>query len=68
MQISIQTNRTYFVEVVQYAFVEKDETKKKALHTDIINTTAPFFLEKLDSIAKANGGYLAAGRVRLIKL
>lgn len=57
-----------FTEAVKYAFHEKDENRKKDLYKDIIETAAPLYLGKLDAIAKANGGYIALGKVGFLNI
>lgn len=45
------------------AYYEKDERIRQRNHEQIKKDIVPFFLEKLENIAKENNGYLALGRV-----
>lgn len=57
-----KTNLFFFVEcaVAQY---EPDEGVKETKFANLKQDVIPYYLEKLESIAKQNNGYLALGRV-----
>lgn len=44
-------------------FYEKDEAAKQKMLVDLKKDVVPFYLGKLDAMAKKNNGYLALGRV-----
>ncbi|XP_022903523.2 uncharacterized protein [Onthophagus taurus] len=44
-------------------FYEKDETKQGALKKTAIDETIPYYLEKLDKIAKENNGHMVAKKL-----
>jgi glutathione S-transferase len=44
------------------SYEPNDEVKEKKLVT-LNNEVIPFYLEKLDDIARENGGFLSLGRV-----
>lgn len=50
------------IAVVNY---EPDETIKAQKLVPLINETVPFYLEKLESLAKENNGYFALGKVSI---
>lgn len=45
------------------AHYEADEAAKAKKMEDVKKETIPFYLDKLDAIAKENNGFLALGRV-----
>lgn len=50
------------LEIAVVSYEPDDDVKEKKLVT-LNNEVIPFYLEKLEDIAKENGGYLALGRV-----
>lgn len=56
-----------FLEILDM-ILEKDETKKESLREKLDNETLPFYLSRLDNIAKENGGHLALKRVSIYTL
>jgi len=50
------------------AFFEADEEAKKKKSATLNTETIPFYLEKLDSLAKENNGYFALGRLTWVDL
>jgi glutathione S-transferase len=50
------------LEIAVVSYEPDDEVKQKKLQT-LNNEVIPFYLEKLEDIAKENGGYLSIGRV-----
>lgn len=59
----INNYTSIFIAEMAPAYYEKDERIRKRNHEQIKKDVVPFFLEKLDNIAKENDGYLALGRV-----
>lgn len=53
----------YFIEIA-VVFYETDEDVKAKKLDSIKKDVIPFYLEKLEAIAKENNGYLALGKVK----
>lgn len=54
---------SFSLEIAVVSYEPDDDVKHKKLLT-LNNEVIPFYLEKLEDIARENGGYLAAGKVR----
>ncbi|GJQ79691.1 hypothetical protein Trydic_g5839 [Trypoxylus dichotomus] len=52
----------FWREIVNY-FYEPDQAIKESRKGPLFNETLPFYLEKLENIAKANNGHLAVGKL-----
>lgn len=52
----------YFLEIAVVSYEPDDEVKEKKLVT-LNSEVIPFYLEKLEDIARDNGGHLALGKV-----
>lgn len=55
-----------FRQKIAVAHYEADEAIKKKKVEDVKKEVIPFYLDKLDAIAKENNGYLALGRVSFV--
>lgn len=49
-------------EIALYSY-EKDEAIKASRKAPLFEETIPYYLERIDKIAKENGGHLAVNRV-----
>lgn len=47
---------------------ERDANIKEKKYTHLKNEVIPFYMEKLNAIAKENNGYMALGRVNLVDM
>ncbi|XP_023313069.1 glutathione S-transferase-like isoform X2 [Anoplophora glabripennis] len=47
----------------QYIFERDEQAKKEKEKQTLFNETIPYYMEKLDAMAKRNNGYLAVGRL-----
>lgn len=56
-----------FTEIAVVSYEPNDDVKEKKLVT-LNSEVIPFYLEKLEDIAKENGGFLALGRVLLASI
>lgn len=54
--------RNFPSEIAVVSYEPDDEVKQKKLGT-LNNEVIPFYLEKLEDIARDNGGHLACGKV-----
>lgn len=54
----------FIVEIALYHY-EQDEAIKESRKEPLLKETLPYYLQRLDAIAKDNNGHLAVGRVRL---
>lgn len=52
-----------YLELALYHY-EQDESIKESRKGPLFKETLPYYLQRLDAIAKENNGHLAAGRVR----
>lgn len=55
-------NIIFFLEIAVVSY-EPDEKIKEKKYGPLVEETVPYFLDKFDSIAKANDGHLACGKV-----
>lgn len=55
-----------FLEIAVVSYEPDDEVKEKKLVT-LNSEVIPFYLEKLEDIARDNGGHLALGKVQDFK-
>uniref|UniRef100_A0A0A9YG93 glutathione transferase n=1 Tax=Lygus hesperus TaxID=30085 RepID=A0A0A9YG93_LYGHE len=64
LQIDIAVDTLHdFRQAVAGYWYESDEAIKEKKKAVVQNETAPFFLQKYDDLVKANGGYLANGKL-----
>lgn len=56
-----------FLEIAVVSYEPDDEVKEKKLVT-LNSEVIPFYLEKLEDIARDNGGHLALGKVDYLKI
>uniref|UniRef100_A0A146L712 glutathione transferase n=1 Tax=Lygus hesperus TaxID=30085 RepID=A0A146L712_LYGHE len=69
LQIDIAVDTLHdFRQAVAGYWYESDEAIKEKKKAVVQNETAPFFLQKYDDLVKANGGYLANGKVSNLPL
>lgn len=67
-KIKIQIKKRLFNIFIEIGAVhyEADEAVKQKKFEDLKKDVIPFYLSKLDAIAKENNGYLALGKVYII--
>lgn len=53
----------FLIEIAVVSYEPEDEVKERKLVT-LNNEVIPFYLEKLEDIARENGGFLSLGRVK----
>ncbi|KAF6208357.1 hypothetical protein GE061_016811 [Apolygus lucorum] len=64
LQIDIAVDTLHdFRQAVGGYWYETDEAIKEKKKGVLLNETAPFFLQKYDELVKANGGYVANGKL-----